>query len=370
MSFEFTIEHADPSSRARVGILQTPHGPIHTPTFMPVGTQATVKTLTPDEIKAAHSQIILANTYHLYLRPGSELIRDFGGLHGFMKWDGPILTDSGGYQVFSLGPLRKIREEGVTFHSHLDGSIHLFSPESVMKIENDLGADIIMAFDECIPHTADRAYTKNSLERTTRWLGRCVAAHKRPQDQALFGIVQGGMYKDLRLESIKQITDYDLPGYGIGGLSVGEPNALMYELLEETVPALPENKPHYLMGVGNPDNLVIGAGLGIDMFDCVQASRIARHGAFWTRQGRKNIKNAQFARQDLPLEEGCGCTSCQTFSRAYIHHLFKAKEMLAYRLLTIHNIHFLNHLMEEVRQAIREDRYQDFKKMFFDAYQM
>lgn len=370
MSFEFAIEHTAPSSHARVGVLHTPHGDIHTPTFMPVGTQAAVKTLTPDELKAANSQIILSNTYHLYLRPGSELIRDFGGLHSFMKWDRPILTDSGGYQVFSLGSLRKVKEEGVTFHSHLDGSVHLFTPESVMKIENDLGADIIMAFDECIPHTADRDYAKNSLERTTRWLGRCVAAHKRPEEQALFGIVQGGMYEDLRLESIRQIIEYDLPGYGIGGLSVGESNEVMYSLLEATVPALPCHKPHYLMGVGNPDNLVVAAGLGIDMFDCVQASRIARHGAFWTREGRKNIKNAQFARQDVPLESECGCLSCAGFSRAYIHHLFKAKEMLAYRLLTIHNIHFLNQLMADLRQAIRDGRYESFKKMFFETYQI
>ncbi|MDO4281050.1 MAG: tRNA guanosine(34) transglycosylase Tgt [Peptococcaceae bacterium] len=370
MSFEYTIEKECSHTGARVGKLETPHGVIETPTYMPVGTQAAVKTLTPDEVKAAKSQIILANTYHLYLRPGHELIKELGGLHQFMNWDRPILTDSGGFQVFSLGDLRKISEEGVTFRSHLDGSKHLFTPESVMGIENALGADIIMAFDECIPHTADRTYTKNSLERTTRWLERCIKAHERPDDQALFGIVQGGMYKDLRLQSIHEITQFDLPGYGIGGLSVGEANDTMYELLAETVPEMPRHKPHYLMGVGNPDNLVQAVGYGVDMFDCVQSTRIARHGAFWTAKGRLNIKNQQYSKDTTPLEEGCQCYACQHFTKAYIRHLFKAGEMLAYRLLSIHNIYYLNHLMEELRQAIREDRYVEFRQQFFDSYKM
>ena len=356
MSFEFEIEKKCSHSAARVGKLSTPHGDIETPTFMPVGTQAAVKTLTPDELKDAESQIILSNTYHLYLRPGHELIKELGGLHTFMNWDRPILTDSGGFQVFSLGDLRKITEEGVMFRSHLDGSKHLFTPESVMEIENALGADIIMAFDECIPHTADRTYTKNSLERTTRWLERCVKAQVDPQRQALFGI--------------EQITAFDLPGFGIGGLSVGEPNETMYHLLEETVPYMPEKKPHYLMGVGNPDNLVEAVGYGIDMFDCVQATRIARHGAFWTRHGRLSIKNQQYFKDTTPLEEGCNCYACRNFTKAYIRHLFKANEMLAYRLISIHNIYFLNHLMAELREAIRQDRYVEFRQHFFDNYKM
>lgn len=370
MSFEFTIEKTCSHTGARLGRLQTPHGDIQTPTFMPVGTQATVKTLTPDELKEAKSQIILSNTYHLYLRPGHELVKELGGLHQFMNWDKPILTDSGGYQVFSLGDLRKITEEGVMFRSHLDGSKHMFTPESVMGIENALGADIIMAFDECIPHTADRTYTKNSLERTTRWLERCIKAHENPERQALFGIVQGGMYTDLRLQSIKEITQFDLPGYGIGGLSVGESNDMMYKLLDETVSYMPQHKSHYLMGVGNPDNLVQAVGYGVDMFDCVQATRIARHGAFWTRQGRLSIKNQQYMKDTTPLEEGCQCYACRHFTKAYIRHLFKANEMLAYRLISIHNIHFLNQLMEDLRASLREDRYVDFRDEFFDSYKM
>ncbi len=370
MSFEYQLEKKSTESSARLGHFTTPHGTINTPTFMPVGTQATVKTLTPDELKDAKSQIILSNTYHLYLRPGHELVEEMGGLHGFMNWDRPILTDSGGYQVFSLGSLRKITEEGVMFRSHHDGSKHLFTPESVMGIENALGADIIMAFDECIPHTADRDYTLKSLQRTTRWLERCMKAHKREDAQALFGIVQGGMYEDLRKLSIQEITQFDLPGYGIGGLSVGESNEVMYELLAATVSDLPEHKPRYLMGVGNPDNLVEAAGHGVDMFDCVQATRIARHGAFWTRQGRMNIKNQQYMRDQSPLEEGCQCYACRNFSKGYIRHLFKANEMLAYRLLSIHNIHFLNQLMEDLRAAIGKDAYGAFKEKFFENYKM
>lgn len=370
MSFNYTIEKKSSQSGARLGKLETPHGDIQTPTFMPVGTQATVKTLTPDELKDAKSQIILSNTYHLYLRPGHELVEQMGGLHEFMNWDRPILTDSGGYQVFSLGDLRKISEEGVMFRSHLDGSKHMFTPESVMGIENALGADIIMAFDECIPHTADRTYTKNSLERTTRWLERCIKAHKKPEGQALFGIVQGGMYEDLRIDSINQITQFDLPGYGIGGLSVGEANETMYDLLEKTAGYLPEHKPHYLMGVGNPDNLVQAVGYGIDMFDCVQATRIARHGAFWTRDGRMNIKNQKYAMDKNPLETGCNCYACRNFTKGYIRHLFKANEMLAYRLISIHNIHFLNQLMEDLREALRNDNYVGFREQFFDSYKM
>lgn len=364
-SFQFNIHHTD--GFARLGTLHTPHGPIETPTFMPVGTQATVKTLSPDEVAAVKSQIILANTYHLYLRPGHDLIREAGGLHHFMNWHKPILTDSGGFQVFSLGDLRKITEEGVLFRSHLDGSKHLFTPEFVMEIENALGADIIMAFDECVPANADFQYAKQSTERTTRWLERCVKNHHNPQ-QALFGIVQGGMFEALRLQSIQEITSYDLPGYAIGGLSVGESNERMYELLEATADRLPAHKPRYLMGVGNPDNLVIGAGLGIDMFDCVQGTRIARHGAFWTHHGRENIRNQRNTKAFEPLQEGCQCPACQHYTRAYIRHLVQAKEIFGYRLLSLHNIYFLNHLMEELREAISKGQYQTFKEAFLSKY--
>lgn len=367
MSFNFELYEKDPGSGARLGVFHTPHGSIETPTFMPVGTQATVKTLSPEEVREVKSQIILANTYHLYLRPGHKLIQEAGGLHKFMNWPYPILTDSGGFQVFSLSKLRKITEDGVLFRSHIDGSKHLFSPESVMEIENALGADIIMAFDECIPPDADRQYAKNSLERTTRWLERCIKAHKR-QDQALFGIVQGGMFVDLRMQSIREITSFDLPGFAIGGLSVGEENAVMYDLLEQTTASLPSDKPRYLMGVGNPDNLVEGVGFGIDMFDCVQATRIARHGAFWTANGRENIKNSVNARSFRPLEEGCNCPACRSYSRAYIRHLMQAKEVFGFRLLSLHNIYFLNSLMESLREAIRNHSYNTFKKEFYDRY--
>lgn len=367
MSFNFELYTKDSSSRARLGRFCTPHGAIETPTFMPVGTQATVKTLSPEEVREVKSQIVLANTYHLYLRPGHALIKEAGGLHRFMNWPHPILTDSGGFQVFSLSALRKITEEGVLFRSHIDGSKHFFSPESVMEIENALGADIIMALDECIPANADRHYVKNSLERTTRWLERCIKAHKR-DDQALFGIVQGGMFVDLRRQSIQEITSFDLPGFGIGGLSVGEENTIMYELLDQTTECLPTEKPRYLMGVGNPDNLVEAVGLGIDMFDCVQATRIARHGAFWTKNGRENIKNASNTRAFAPLEEGCKCPACRSYSRAYIRHLMQAKEIFGFRLLSLHNIYFLNTLMESLRDAIRNHSYTSFRKDFFNHY--
>ncbi|MFP5528468.1 tRNA guanosine(34) transglycosylase Tgt [Peptococcus simiae] len=367
MAFEFERLQDASDSKARLGRLHTPHGVIQTPTFMPVGTQATVKTLSPEEVKAAKSQIILANTYHLYLRPGHELVKKAGGLHQFMNWQGPILTDSGGFQVFSLGALRKITEEGVLFRSHLDGSKHLFTPESVMAIENALGADIIMAFDECTPADADEAYARQSMERTHRWLKRCLAAHQN-EAQALFGIVQGGMFPDLRLESIRRTLEVDLPGYAIGGLSVGEPNEVMYDMLDRTADELPKDKPRYLMGVGNPDNLVEGVGYGIDMFDCVQATRIARHGAFWTPFGRENIRNAKNEDDFSPLQEGCPCYACQHYSRAYIRHLVQAKEVFGIRLLSVHNIYYLNQLMEDLREALREDRYQAFRARFFDQY--
>lgn len=353
---------------ARLGRLHTPHGVIETPIFMPVGTQATVKSMTPEELKEIGSQIILSNTYHLYLRPGHDLIERAGGLHKFMNWDKPILTDSGGFQVFSLGPLRKIKEEGVEFRSHLDGSKHFLSPEKATEIQNALGSDIIMAFDECAPYPADRQYVKNSLERTTRWLERCKAAHKYPEKQALFGIVQGGMYKELREQSAKEITAIDLPGYAIGGLSVGEPKDMMYEVLDYTVPLLPEDKPRYLMGVGSPDDLLEGVLRGIDMFDCVLPTRIARNGTVMTSQGKVVVRNASYAEDFTSLDSECDCYTCKNYTKAYLRHLIKCNEILGARLLTIHNLHFLLKMMENVREAIKEDRLLDYKKDFFEKY--
>ena len=353
---------------ARLGRLHTPHGVIETPIFMPVGTQATVKAMTPEELKDIGSQIILSNTYHLYMRPGHDLIERAGGLHKFMNWDKPILTDSGGFQVFSLGPLRKIKEEGVEFRSHLDGSKHFLSPEKATEIQNALGSDIIMAFDECAPYPADRQYVKNSLERTTRWLERCKAAHKYPERQALFGIVQGGMYKELREQSAREITAIDLPGYAIGGLSVGEPKEMMYEVLDYTVPLLPEDKPRYLMGVGSPDDLLEGVLRGIDMFDCVLPTRIARNGTAMTSQGKVVVRNASYAEDFSSLDPECDCYTCRNYTKAYLRHLIKCNEILGARLLTIHNLHFLLKLMENVREAIREDRLLDYKKDFFEKY--
>lgn len=353
---------------ARLGRLHTPHGVIETPIFMPVGTQATVKAMTPEELKDIGSQIILSNTYHLYMRPGHDLIERAGGLHKFMNWDKPILTDSGGFQVFSLGPLRKIKEEGVEFRSHLDGSKHFLSPEKATEIQNALGSDIIMAFDECAPYPADRQYVKNSLERTTRWLERCKAAHKYLERQALFGIVQGGMYKDLREQSAREITAIDLPGYAIGGLSVGEPKEMMYEVLDYTVPLLPEDKPRYLMGVGSPDDLLEGVLRGIDMFDCVLPTRIARNGTAMTSQGKVVVRNASYAEDFSSLDPECDCYTCRNYTKAYLRHLIKCNEILGARLLTIHNLHFLLKMMENVREAIREDRLLDYKKDFFEKY--
>lgn len=353
---------------ARLGRLHTPHGVIETPIFMPVGTQATVKAMTPEELKEIGSQIILSNTYHLYMRPGHDLIERAGGLHKFMNWDKPILTDSGGFQVFSLGPLRKIKEEGVEFRSHLDGSKHFLSPEKATEIQNALGSDIIMAFDECAPYPADRQYVKNSLERTTRWLERCKAAHKYPEKQALFGIVQGGMYKELREQSAKEITAIDLPGYAIGGLSVGEPKDMMYEVLDYTVPLLPEDKPRYLMGVGSPDDLLEGVLRGIDMFDCVLPTRIARNGTAMTSQGKVVVRNASYAEDFTSLDPECDCYTCKNYTKAYLRHLIMCNEILGARLLTIHNLHFLLKMMENVREAIKEDRLLDYKKDFFEKY--
>ncbi|SDW28821.1 queuine tRNA-ribosyltransferase [Marininema mesophilum] len=353
---------------ARLGRLHTPHGTIDTPAFMPVGTLATVKTMSPEELKEMGSGIILSNTYHLFLRPGQDVVKEAGGLHQFMNWDRAILTDSGGFQVFSLSDLRKITEEGVSFRSHLSGEPLFISPEKSIEIQNALGADIIMAFDECPPYPADRDYVKQSMERTYRWLKRCVDAHQRPEEQGLFGIVQGGMYGDLRKESVRQITSIDLPGYAIGGLSVGEPKELMYEALEQTTPLLPTDKPRYLMGVGSPDALVEGVLRGVDMFDCVLPTRIARNGTTMTSEGRIVVRNAKYTRDFGPLDPECDCYTCRNYSRAYLRHLFKAEETLGLRLTTYHNLYFLLKLMEGVRQAIREDQLQAFRDQFFTKY--
>lgn len=353
---------------ARLGLLHTPHGTIETPIFMPVGTQATVKAMTPEELKDMEAQIILSNTYHLYLRPGHDLVKEAGGLHKFMNWDRPILTDSGGFQVFSLGDLRKITEEGVTFQSHLDGSKHFLSPEKVMEIENALGADIIMAFDECAPYPADHDYVKKSLERTTRWAVRCKEAHTNTENQALFGIIQGGMYRDLREQSAAELIPLDFPGYAIGGLSVGEPKDLMYEVLDYTTPLMPKDKPRYLMGVGSPDALIEGAIRGVDMFDCVLPTRIARNGTAMTSVGKIVIKNAKFTRDFTPLDPNCDCYCCKNYTRAYLRHLYKADEILSSRLMSTHNLHFLLNLMKQVREAIMKDRLLDFRNEFFEKY--
>jgi len=368
MAIQFQLLKECKQSGARLGLLHTPHGTIETPVFMPVGTQATVKAMTPEELKEIDAQIILSNTYHLYLRPGHELIEKAGGLHSFMNWDRSILTDSGGFQVFSLGDLRKITEEGVEFRSHLDGSKHFISPEKAVEIENALGPDIIMAFDECAPYPAEYDYVKNSLERTTRWAKRCKESHKKPEKQGLFGIIQGGMYKDLRIQSAKEITDLDFPGYAVGGLSVGEPKAMMYEILEYTTPHMPFDKPRYLMGVGSPDCLIEGVIRGIDMFDCVLPTRIARNGTAMTSIGKVVIKNAQYYDDFEPLDPNCNCYTCRNYSRAYLRHLYKAQEILSARLVTYHNLFFLIQLMKQIRQAIMEDRLLDFKKNFFESY--
>ncbi|PCK70991.1 queuine tRNA-ribosyltransferase-like protein [Paenibacillus larvae subsp. larvae B-3650] len=355
-------------SGARLGRVHTPHGVIETPIFMPVGTLATVKTMSPEELKEMNAQIILSNTYHLFLRPGHDIVKAAGGLHKFMNWDRPILTDSGGFQVFSLSDIRKITEEGVAFRSHLNGDKLFISPEKAMEIQNALGSDIMMAFDECAPYPADYEYVKQSMERTTRWAERCLQAHKRPEDQALFGIVQGGMYRDLREESAKQLTSIDFPGYAIGGLSVGEPKHLMYEVLDYTTPLLPTNKPRYLMGVGSPDALIEGSIRGVDMFDCVLPTRIARNGTVMTSSGRLVVRNAKYAEDFGPLDPECSCYTCKHYSRAYIRHLIKADETFGIRLTTYHNLHFLLDLMRQVREAIREDRLLDFRDEFFAKY--
>ena len=363
----YELVKKDERTGARAGIIHTPHGSFPTPIFMPVGTQASVKGVSPDELHDLGAGIILSNTYHLFLRPGMDLIREAGGLHKFMHWDGAILTDSGGFQVFSLGDLRKITEEGVTFCSHIDGSKKFLSPEVSMEVQMALGSDIVMAFDECVPYPADYNYAKQSTERTIRWLQRCKEAMTAP-NQGLFGIVQGGMYKDLREWSARETTAMDLPGYAVGGLSVGEPKELMYEMLEYSTSLLPQDKLRYLMGVGTPDCLVEGVQRGIDMFDCVFPTRVARNGMAMVYSGRMNMKNKKYEKDWAPLEEGCGCYTCQHYSRAYIRHLYKSEELLAFRLVTIHNLFFLLQFMRDMRQAIIDGNFTEFRESFMAGY--
>ena len=366
----YELVKKDERTGARAGIIHTPHGSFPTPIFMPVGTQASVKGVSPDELRDLGAGIILSNTYHLFLRPGMDLIREAGGLHKFMHWDRAILMDSGGFQVFSLGDLRKITEEGVTFRSHIDGSKKFLSPEVSMEVQMALGSDIVMAFDECVPYPADYDYAKKSTERTIRWLKRCKEAMTAP-NQGLFGIVQGGMYKELREWSARETTAMDLPGYAVGGLSVGEPKELMYEMLEYSTSLLPQDKPRYLMGVGTPDCLVEGVQRGIDMFDCVYPTRVARNGMAMTWTGRLVMKNAQFTHDHTVLEEGCGCYACRNgYTRAYIRHLVRAGEIFGLRLLSLHNLYFLQEFMRRMRQAILDGRFTEFRSDFFNHYQM
>lgn len=363
LAITYEIIKQCPHTGARAGRIHTPHGSFDTPIFMPVGTQASVKTLAPEELKEMGAGIILSNNYHLFLRPGSKLVKEAGGLHKFMNWDRAILTDSGGFQVFSLGDLRKISEEGVTFRSHIDGSKKFLSPEIATQSQMDLGADIIMAFDECVPYPADFKYTRESMELTLRWAQRCKDTMTNP-NQGLFGIVQGGMYKDLRIECANRLVDMDFPGYAVGGLSVGEPKELMYEMLDITLEHLPQNKARYLMGVGTPDCLVEGVMRGIDMFDCVYPTRVARNGTAMTWNGRLVIKNAQYEHDFHPIDEHCNCYTCRNYSRAYIRHLVRVNEIFGLRLLTIHNLHFLIDFMRQMRQSIMEDRFPEFYRKF------
>ena len=365
VNYELVAE--DRKTGARAGLLHTPHGVFKTPMFMPVGTQATVKTVTPEELEEMGAQIILSNTYHLFLRPGTELIHEAGELHRFMNWNKGILTDSGGFQVFSLWAMRKITEEGVYFRSFLDGSKQFLSPEISIRAQEDLGSDIAMAFDECIPYPADYEYARKSTERTTRWAKRCIKAHQRT-DRGIFGIIQGGMYKDLRKQSAMEISSLPFDGMAVGGLSVGEPHDLMYDILEETIQWMPKGKARYLMGVGTPDCLVEGVARGVDMFDCVFPTRVARNGMAMIHTGRMNMKNKQYERDFRPIEESCGCYTCRNYTRAYIRHLYKSEELLAFRLVTIHNLYFLLQFMRDMREAIVQGNFSEFREHFMEHY--
>ena len=366
--FAYTLVASDYGHAARAATFSTPHGTLLTPVFAPVGTQSTVKTLTPRDLREVGSSLVLSNTYHLFLRPGTKRVRDFGGLHAWMGWERPMLTDSGGFQVFSLAQMRKLDQDGVTFRSHIDGSLHRFTPESAILSEEDLGADIIMCLDECA-EPLDRKYNEIALTRTHAWAARCKEAQKRT-DQALFGIVQGGVFADLRVESARTLAAMDFRGYAIGGLSVGETKAEMYATLDVTVPELPEDRPRYLMGVGAPEDVVEGVARGIDIFDCVLPTRLARNGGLLTRQGRLNLRNARYAADPRPVEPGCDCYACQNFSRAYIRHLFKAEEILGLHLASLHNVRFMIRLMEDIRNAILAGTFAQFRQRFLTEYQI
>ena len=369
MNFSYEVKHVCKQSGARYGVFKTPHGEIETPVFMPVGTQATVKGLRPEDLKSLNAEIILSNTYHLFLRPGEKIVKAAGGLHKFMNWDRPILTDSGGFQVFSLSDLRHITDEGVEFKSHLNGEKLFISPEKCIQIENDLGADIIMAFDECTKYGATYEEAVKAKNRTKLWLERCYNAHKN-ENQMLFPIVQGNFFEDLRLSAIEDCIPYAKCGIAIGGLSVGEPKELMYEILEKMEPHLPKNMPRYLMGVGSPDCLLEGYARGIDMMDCVLPTRIARNGTAFTKYGKMVVRNAIYKEDFKPIEEDCDCYTCKHFTRAYIRHLLNAGEMLGAELLSIHNLHFLINLTHQIREAIKEDRLLDFKENYLKTYKI
>ncbi len=359
-NIEIEILHKDKNCNARYGLLKTPHGTVELPMFMPVGTLATVKSLSPKELREIHSGVVLANTYHLALRPGADIVQEAGGVQKFMNYDGPMLTDSGGFQVFSLAKNRDIKEEGVTFRNHLNGAKLFFSPEKVMEIEAKIGADIIMCLDECAPYPVTKEYMVNSVERTLRWAKRCQLAKKR-EDQALFGIVQGGDFADMRQYCAEELVKMNFDGYSIGGTSIGEPKEVEYRMVSYAVPFLPEDKPRYLMGVGSIDMIFDGIRKGVDMFDCVLPTRIARHGTLMTSTGRINIKNKKYERDFTPLDSECDCYCCQNFTRAYLHHLMKCDEILGKRLCSIHNLRFLIRLMEKAREAIKEDRFLEFE---------
>jgi queuine tRNA-ribosyltransferase len=368
--FSFQVKHTQ--GQVRVGEFTTPHGRVATPAFMPVATQATVKTLTPDEVMSLGAEIVLCNAYHLYLRPGVATVQGLGGLHRFMGWPRPILTDSGGFQAFSMGALRRIDAQGIQFRSHIDGSEHQFTPELATANQEGLGADIIMCLDQCIAYGSSKDEVRHAMERTHRWAEACYCAHDASESagrQALFGIVQGGTFLDLRDESTQYITDIPFDGYAIGGLAVGESKAQMYEITQQVADQLPVDKPRYLMGVGSPEDLVESVYRGVDMFDCVLPTRVARNGALFTRQGRVNIANRRFAELDEPLEAGCDCYTCRNFSAAYLWHLFKAREILGLRLATVHNLRFIIRLMAEMREAIRESCFDQFHSSFLSAYQ-
>ncbi|HAX73705.1 MAG TPA: tRNA guanosine(34) transglycosylase Tgt [Firmicutes bacterium] len=368
MAIKYELIHECKQTGARYGKLHTPHGVIETPVFMPVGTLATVKTLSPEELVEMNAKIILANTYHLWLQPGEKIVEEAGGLHKFENWNGSILTDSGGFQVFSLSQLRKIEEDGVTFRDHRNGAPLFMSPEISIGVQNALGADIIMSFDECPPYPASEEYMQKSVDRTLRWAERGLKAHKNPSTQALFGIVQGGEFENIRRYCAERMVDMDFPGYSIGGVSVGEPKDVARKMVEYTIPFLPKNKPRYLMGVGSPDDLIDGAIRGVDMFDCVLPTRIARHGTAMTSVGRVVIKNKVYERDFTPLDPNCDCYCCKNYTRAYVRHLIKANETFGQRLVSYHNLYFLINLMEQIREAIRNDRLGDFREEFFEQY--